>query len=241
MRQTNHQLSPVSVLCALGVLQCHKSTVFLVHKSPLRRVRDSLPYGDGLGVTRIHCSHVLVVPPVPARKRTVEVSCGHSSVCTDTARSCTRPPVIARWFGLILSEEEITHSCRHTQNPPMQIPNQHDGSLINPTPGHNYKSLQRRSPGDANGWKWKKRAGRRSVSCRSFRSNDSAADYGPAAARKRWVTMWSASSDSHLLVCNSMIFSAGCWPLPVTSGKEECTGRTLIHVLNLPDTRMGQI
>lgn len=108
-------LPPLFTLCALGVVQCHKATIGLVHKSPLWRVRDALPYGDGLGVTRIHCSHVLVVPPVSKREKTVKVSSRHSGICTDRAHSCTRPVVMACWFGLILSKEEITHSCRYTQ------------------------------------------------------------------------------------------------------------------------------
>lgn len=72
--------------------------------------------------------------------------------------------------------------------------------------------------------------------CRSFTSNVPSADCRLTAARKRWVIMWSPNSDSHLSVCNYMLFSAGCWPQPVTGGREECTERTLISVRSLQDT-----
>jgi hypothetical protein len=39
-------------------------TVGLVHKRSLRRVRDALPHCDGFGVTRVHVSHVFIVPPI---------------------------------------------------------------------------------------------------------------------------------------------------------------------------------
>lgn len=71
-----------------------KATVGLVHKSPLWRVRDALPYGDGLGVTGIHCSHVLVVPPVSKREQREKNSVFSTAACARTQRGEAPDPTV---------------------------------------------------------------------------------------------------------------------------------------------------
>ena len=55
--------------CQIRVSGRTNRTIGFVDEGPLRRVRHTSPHCDGLGISRVHGSHFLIVAPVPKQEQ----------------------------------------------------------------------------------------------------------------------------------------------------------------------------
>lgn len=55
--------------CQIRVSGRTNRTIGFVDEGPLRRVRHTSPHRDGLGISRVHGSHFLIVAPVPKQEQ----------------------------------------------------------------------------------------------------------------------------------------------------------------------------
>lgn len=71
LKQRRHwTVYAVAISLSNGICGTGWSTVGFVHESPLGRIGDALPDGDGLGITWIHGPHVFIVAPVSGKWHT---------------------------------------------------------------------------------------------------------------------------------------------------------------------------